>query len=172
MWKNDMVPEQFRNFSSSVPHDDDMVHIVRPIGYTSCLFKGAMKNYTILEKEATAIIKALAYFQQHLYCSPKAYVLTDSQSFLWALRFRSLGISRLERICIKLLSVPFKIIITHVKGEGQPADFLTRIYKVPSSDSGITNALAKQATVVSTPFPVGQIVTPAQILQKIQELPD
>ena len=84
----------------------DAIHVVRPIGYTSSLFKGAMRNYTVMEKEACSLIKGISYFQQHLYCAPESYVLTDSQSFLWALRFKSLGISRIERICIKLLALP------------------------------------------------------------------
>ena len=158
--------------SEAIKTEKSKVHVVRPIGYTSSLFRGAMANYTVLEKEASAIVHAITYFQQYLYCSEKAYVLTDSQSFLWALRFRTLGISRLERICIKLLAIPFRIIVTHIKGSLQPADFLTRVYKVPDKDSDITNYTAKRAIVVRTPFPPGSIVTPQDILNELHNDPE
>ena len=35
--------------------------------------------------------KGISYFQQHLYCAPESYVLTDSQSFLW-LQFGTVGV--------------------------------------------------------------------------------
>ena len=158
--------------SDAVLLEKSKIHVVRPIGYTSSLFRGAMANYTILEKEASAIVHAITYFQQHLYCSEKAFVLTDSQSFLWALRFRTLGISRLERICIKLLAIPFRIIITHIKGALQPADFLTRVYKVPDRDADVTNFTAKRAIVVKTPFPPGSIVTPQDIINELLHDPE
>ena len=153
---------------------DPQVHVVRPIGYMSGVFRGPAENYTVLEKEASAIIKAITHFQHYLYCAPKCYVLTDSQSFCWAMRFRSLGISRLERICIKLMSVPYKIIITHTKGAFQPADNLTRIYKVedPPKHAQVSNHDAKRAVVVSTPFPVGSVVSAEDILKALQRQPD
>ena len=147
---------------------DEQIHIVRPIGYHSGVFSGAEKNYTVLEKETKGLLKNIHHFQQYLYCSPHAYIVTDSQSFLWTLRFKSLGISRLERMCIKLLSLPYKIIVCHQKGTTLAADFLTRLWMLPTDGQGITNFTAKWATVVRTPFSVGQVIETKDIISALE----
>ena len=150
---------------------DQKVHVIRPIGFSSCTFTGASKNYTILEKETKGLLKAIATFQQFLYCAKRSYVVTDSQSFLWTLRFKSLGISRLERMCIKLLALPYKLIITHQKGKNLPADFMTRIWAVPSNDDGISDINAKNAVIIKTPFDIGQVVSTSDILEALRSDP-
>ena len=150
---------------------EQKVHVIRPIGFSSCTFSGASKNYTILEKETKGLLKAIATFQQFLYCAKRSYIVTDSQSFLWTLRFKTLGISRLERMCIKLLSLPYKLIITHQKGKNLPADFMTRIWAVPSNDDGVSDINAKNAVVIKTPFPIGQVVSPEEIIQALRDDP-
>ena len=84
---------------------------------------------------------------------------------------RNLGISKIERMSIRLFSYNFKIIVAHLKGSVLPADLLTRLYHVPKP-STVRLKDAKQASIVNCPFPVAQIVTVQDIVQALQKSPE
>jgi hypothetical protein len=157
---------------NTVAGETDKIHIVKAVGFHSGLFRGSQLNYTILEKEATAILNSIEYFRDELYCAKKTYIITDSQPFLWALRFRNLGISRIERFCIRLLSLPYKLIISHIAGVNQPADALTRVWKVPDELDKVHGKNYKKAIVVTTPFPIGSIIQVQDLITALKAHPE
>ena len=154
---------------TEIMNEDDRVHLVRACGFHSSVFRGAQKNYSVLEKEATGLACSVEHFSPFLRHSTRNFILSDAQSLLWLLKFQNAGLHKLERIIIRLFSYDFKIIIAHVKGIFNIADKFTRLVpKLPSAKM----ADAKRAVVISSPFPIGTIVTPHEILERVKQLPD
>lgn len=149
--------------------DDTRVHVVRAIGFYSGVFTGAALNYSTIEKEISAILKGIDRFLEYLYCANQCVIVTDSQPFCWALRFSRLGISRIERMILKLSQFPFLIIVAHMRGIHHPADFLTRIYRIP--DRPVTPGQAKKAIVIRNPFKIGDIITVDDIIRELKKDP-
>ncbi len=141
---------------------------VRAVGFHSGVFQGPAEHYSSLEKETVGLILAIEHFAHYLVQAPVTYVVTDCQSLIWLLRLRNLGISKIERMCTKLLSYPFKIIVAHLKGNHLPADLLTRLYHVPGPPK-VRLTEAKEARVVRCPFPVGTVIGVEDITLALQE---
>ena len=163
------VSHQPRGDLTTIMNEEDKIHHVRPIGFHSGVFKQAAKNYTVLEKEVTGLLINLESFAHFLEAAVCTYVLTDAQALLWALRWKNSGISKLERMCIRLLSMRFRIIITHIRGTANPADLLTRVVKVPENEYTLKDA--KRAIVVHSPFQPGEIISPQRILDELHKNP-
>ncbi len=154
---------------TTIMKDPTTVFHVRLCGMYSGIFKGAMKHYSSLEQEAVALTLAVEHFAEFLRHAPVTYLITDSQSLLWLLKLRNSNISKIERLLIRLMSLPFKVIVSHLRGEHHPADLMTRFYYVPPTHR-LTEA--KQAIVISTPFPPASIVTKEDILKALRDNPD
>ncbi len=155
---------------TSIMGETDRVHVVKPVAFNSGRFTGAAFNYTALEKETCGLLLSLEAFRHYVACASVTYVVTDSQALVWLLRFRHSNISKLERYIIRLLSYNFKIIVAHLKGSLHPADKLTRVLKIPEQSLRLKDA--KEAIVVETPFRLGQIVTPEEILAELERNPN
>jgi hypothetical protein len=111
--------------------EEHMIHQIVPVGFHSGIFRIAQTQYSILEKETVSTLEACSAFRDMLAPAKAIFLLTDSATFLWVLRFKSLGCARLERFAARLLSLPFRLIITHSKGIYTASDVLTRqTYKV------------------------------------------
>ena len=151
--------------------EKDFVHVVRVVAFHSCLFRGAQAHYGILEKEMYSIFHSLKHFKDHLFAVPATYLITDSQPLLWLMKFRNLGISKLERMIVQITSLPFKIIVSHVAGKVNVADCLTRwAWKVPEVTT--SREARRNAFIVQVPFPIGKLVSLQDIIQKLQDTPD
>ena len=161
---------QPRGDLTAIMKEEDRIHIVKTIGVHSGLFQDAQVNYGTLEKEVTGLVCALESFRHYLGAAVMTYVITDAQGLLWLLRFRRTGISKLERLVIRIFSFPFKMIITHMKGTANPADLLTRVVKVPEPQMTLQDA--KRAVVVSTPFARNKIVTARMLLDALDNNPE
>ena len=159
------------NYIAPIP---GCVHVVRVVAYYSGVFRGPALNYTILEKESIALIRALENFRDELHAAAQTYVVSDSQAFLFLLRYRNLGLSRVERLCVRLLQVEYRIIIGFMKGEYMASDALTRVYKVDDSEEKQRKAAPnyKKAVVVASPFRHGQIVTVADVIYALEKCPN
>ena len=151
--------------------ETDKVHLVRAIGFFSGVFKGPQARYSTLEKETTAVLMAIDHFKYFLRNSKHTYILSDSQAMIWLTRFRNAGLHKLERMITKLYSYSFKIIVCHLRGLSNIADKFTRVHVYPKVPT-IRPCEAKKSIVVETPFPVGSIVTPDEIIQKLEQTPD
>ena len=155
---------------------DGLIYQVLPVGYHSGYFRGAACNYSTLEKEAMGVTLNLAHFEFAMAGAPLTFLVTDSLSLCFLLRFRNTGIHKLERMCMKMFEYPFKIIVCHMKGTQIPADNFTRTgldegyYAITESNIRLTEA--KKATVIYTPFAVGSVVSPREILEALQKCPD
>ncbi len=114
---------------TQIVNDPDTVHQVRVLGLFSGTFQGPAQNYTILEKESVAMLLAIEHFKDFLTMNNKVFVVSDCQAFLWLLRLRQLGISKVQRMCVRLCSYSFKIIVSHIPGANNPVDLLTRVHK-------------------------------------------
>ncbi len=114
------------------------------------------------------MLLSIEHFADFIKMSEKTYVITDCQAVLWMLRLRQLGVGKVQRMCVRLCSYPFELIVAHIKGANNPADLLTRIHKAPIV---VRPKEAKRATVVATPFEQGEVVTLADIIRELERDP-
>ncbi len=154
---------------TEIMQENDKVHHVRAVGYFSGLFRGATLNYTTVEKEMTGLLLGMENFKHMCYMTPACYVITDSQPLVWLLKFRQSGLAKLERACIRLLAMPYQLIVCHLKGSLHPCDLLTRIFKV--QEPAVRLKEAKKAVVVKTPWPLGSVVTLQDIIKELEKDP-
>ena len=165
--KQDRVSKIPKGLTESV--NDGNVHVVRTIAFSSGLFKGPASRYSIMEKEATAMIHSLENFKQYSEaCQAETFVLSDSAAFLWLLLSRNLA-GKLNRLSAKLLSFNFKIIVQHVRGIYNMADAFTRLYVAKKPD--ITTFQYRNAEIIHNPFKPGSIITLDDILKYADENP-
>ena len=116
-----------------------------------------------MEKEFLALLLAVLHFREYLESVPLCYVLSDSQSVLWALNSQNETL-KLSRHLIKLFELNFNLIITHIEGKKNAiADFLSRIYLVDDIKKG-DGLKPKMAQHVTSPFPVLSVVTQQDIV--------
>jgi RNase H-like domain found in reverse transcriptase len=105
---------------------------IRPIFWFSKLFSEAQRErFTALEKEFLSLVNSVMYFRDYIEAVSTTYVLTDSQSLLWALAHKSDSL-KLTRHLLKLHELNANIIFTHVVGtHNSVADYLSRIKTEP-----------------------------------------
>ena len=165
---------QMKNFHlDRIAKTPGCVHVVRVIAYYSGVFRGPALHYSILEKEAVGLIRALEHFRDELYAAKHAYVVSDSQAFLFLLRFQNMGLSRVERLCVRLLQIEYRIIVGFMKGEHMASDALTRVYKIDEGEAtGKKKPNYKKAIVVASPFKLGQVITVEDIVKALETDPD
>ncbi len=145
--------------------DPGVVFQICPVAYTSGLFRGAAVNYSVHEKEGTAILQAIESLKDFLTAVPEVYILTDSAAFLHICQYERAGVSKAQRMAAKLASLPYKLIITHARGVFNVADALTRhAYVVTQA----TPRDAKVAVLIKNPFKPGSIVAPEDIIKAVE----
>ncbi len=143
--------------------EEDKLHYVLPVAFSSHMFPATAKAWQILEKEAFSIVYSLKDLSPLLQSvKGGAFVLTDSQSLTWLLQTTTLArtqATKLQRWAISISELHFSILITHVPGSINPADALSRPYSIvwKVAEDEDTNQLVP-ITVIS-PFPVGAILT-------------
>lgn len=94
------------------------------IGLYSYTFKAAEKNYTVVEKETLAILKAMTHFKTIVF-NCKTQIFTDNKNIL---NTKDLT-NRLNRWRIILEEFDYEL--KHIKGEDNIiADVLSRLYKI------------------------------------------
>jgi len=148
----------------------DKLHVVCNVGYYSSSLSKSQAAYSIIEKEALAVVSSLEFFKPQLQGASKVYVLSDSRPFLYIMKLMRCGISRLQRWSIRLFSLPYEIIMVHIKGCCNVADSLTRVWAVEDDDCEKPDM--KEAIIVTSPFKLGQLITYEDILQVLEEKPN
>ena len=107
----------------------DKLHIVCNVGSLS----KSQEGYSNIEKEAFAVVCSLEFFKPLLQGATQVYVLSDSRPFLFIMKMMKCGISRIQRWSLKLFSMPYSIIMVHIKGTVNYSDSLTRVWAVEGS---------------------------------------
>ncbi len=146
------------------------LHIVCNVGFYSSSLTKSQSSYSIIELEALAVISSLTFFKPLLQGSNELYVLSDSRPFLFIMKLMRCGISRLQRWSIKLFSLPYNLIMVHIKGEANYADSFSRVWKVIDSEEDMPNM--KKPVVVHSPFRIGQLITYDDLLNALNNNPD
>ena len=147
----------------------DKLHVVCNVGYYSSSLSKSQAAYSIIEKEALAVVSSLEFFKPQLQGANKVYVLSDSRPFLYIMKLMRCGISRLQRWSIRLFSLPYEIIMCHIKGTMNVADSLTRVWAV--EDDIDEKPDMKEAILVSSPFKIGQLITYDDLLEALEKQP-
>ena len=111
----------------------------RPIAFFSRKFNERERRImAVHELEAIAILRALKHFSYLLPPNENTYVYSDSKSLLW---LRESTENRLLRISYQLRH--FNFTLTHIPGEANPADYLSR----PPSEMVKIHAMNVGATI-------------------------
>ncbi len=147
------------------PHKGQ-IQQVRVISTHSGVFQGPMQRYSSLEKEATALVLSVERCRDIFACSKMNFVVSDCRSLLWMLRLQNCGNQKIERLAIRLFSLPFSIIVAHCRGESNPADLLTRFYHVPPQ---YTKQQIRKAEIIESPFKIGEVVTVQDLTQALEQ---
>jgi hypothetical protein len=113
----------------------DKLHVICNVGYYSSSLSKSQEGYSIIEKEAFAVVSSLEFFKPLLQGAKEVYVLSDSRPFLFIMKMMKCGISRIQRWSLKLFSMPYTIIMVHIKGTVNYSDSLTRVWAVEESMS-------------------------------------
>ena len=111
------------------------VFIVKPCSWYSKTFSlSQIRSFSSMEKEFFGILLACLNFREYIESAVLTYLLSDSQSILWALKHRESNL-KISRWCLKLFEYRFNLIMSHISGKKNViSDFLSRIYYVDSTD--------------------------------------
>jgi hypothetical protein len=148
----------------------DKLHIICNVGYFSSSLSKSQEGYSIIEKEAFAVVSSLEFFKPLLQGAKEVYVLSDSRPFLFIMKMMKCGISRIQRWSLKLFSMPYTIIMVHIKGTVNYSDSLTRVWAVEETSE--VKADLKKAIVVESPFKIGQLITYDDLNEALEKNPD
>ena len=161
--------------SPLVPYlqEENMLHLIKPLAFHSGTMPNSSQSWTSLEHETYGVCQSVNHLYSYLAPAKETYLLSDCIAFCWLFKRIKINkgpISKLVRWLIKLSALPFKIIVSHVKGINQPADCLSRPYpmalKAQESIEGLT------AHAVVSPFKVGTVLDLETIDNYIQGLID
>ncbi len=87
------------------------------------------KRYSIVAKEALAVILGVTKFRQELEAVRERAIITDSSAIVFILSGCRAGNSRLARLAMTLLSMPMKVVIKHRSGNDNIVpDVLSRFF--------------------------------------------
>ena len=148
----------------------DKLHIVCNVGYFSSSLSKSQEGYSIIEKEAFAVVCSLEFFKPLLQGATQVYVLSDSRPFLFIMKMMKCGISRVQRWSLKLFSMPYSIIMVHIKGTVNYSDSLTRVWAVEESEEDKPDM--KKAIMIESPFKIGQLVTYDDLVEALEKNPN
>jgi len=146
------------------------LHIICNVGFYSSSLSKSQEGYSIIEKEAFAVVSSLEFFKPLLQGISEVYVLSDSRPFLFIMKMMKCNISRIQRWSLKLFSMPFTIIMVHIKGTVNYSDSLTRVWAVEEEPTAQPDL--KKAVMVTSPFKIGQLVTYDDLVEALEKFPD
>ena len=148
----------------------DKLHLICNVGYFSSSLSKSQEGYSIIEKEAFAVMCSLEFFKPLLQGAKEVYVLSDSRPFLFIMKMMKCGISRIQRWSLKLFSMPYTIIMVHIKGTVNYSDSLTRVWAVEETDEPKPDMT--KAIMVESPFKVGQLITYDDLTEVLEKNPN
>jgi len=148
----------------------DKLHVICNVGYYSSSLSKSQEGYSIIEKEAFAVVCSLEFFKPLLQGAKEVYVLSDSRPFLFIMKMMKCGISRIQRWSLKLFSMPYTIIMVHIKGTVNYSDSLTRVWAVEESNEPKPDM--KKAIMVESPFKIGQLITYNDLVEVLEKNPN
>jgi hypothetical protein len=148
----------------------DKLHVICNVGYYSSSLSKSQEGYSIIEKEAFAVVCSLEFFKPLLQGAKEVYVLSDSRPFLFIMKMMKCGISRIQRWSLKLFSMPYTIIMVHIKGTVNYSDSLTRVWAVEESNEPKPDM--KKAIMVESPFKIGQLITYDDLVEVLEKNPN
>jgi len=149
--------------------DKTKLNVICNVGFYSSSLSKSQSNYSIIEKEAFAVISSIEFFKPILQAANKVYVLSDSRPFLYILKLMKAGMSRLQRWSMKLFDLPFEVIMCHVKGTCNYSDSLTRVWAVQDPDEAAPDM--KKPIIVTSPFKIGQLITYDDMVEALAKYP-
>lgn len=111
----------------------------RPVCYASRTLNSAEKNYSQIQREATAIIFGVRRFHQYLYGRASPFVLRTDHKPLLTIFGPHRGIpevsaNRLQRYAIFLSA--YNYTIQFIRSSNNSADFLSRVSEGPNGERG------------------------------------
>ena len=114
---------------------DKYVFLVKPCCWYSKTFTlNQIRSFSSMEKEFFGILLALQNFREYIESAVLTYLLSDSQSILWALKHRESNL-KVTRWCLKLFEYRFNLVMSHISGKKNViSDFLSRIYYVNTNE--------------------------------------
>ena len=148
----------------------DKLHLICNVGFYSSSLSKSQEGYSIIEKEAFAVVCSLEFFKPLLQGATEVYVLSDSRPFLFIMKMMKCGISRIQRWSLKLFSMPYTIIMVHIKGTVNYSDSLTRVWTVEESTEHKPDM--KKAIMVESPFRIGQLITYDDLVEALEKNPN
>jgi len=102
--------------------------------YSKTFTLSQIRSFSSMEKEFFGILLALQNFREYIESAVLTYLLSDSQSILWALKHRESNL-KCTRWCLKLFEYRFNLVMSHISGKKNViSDFLSRIYYVDSDE--------------------------------------
>ena len=163
--------EYLKNHEKEFPHitslfgDTDQLHIIRLVSLKSGVFSETIQRYTSLEREALALVLALKFYEPLLRTAQKTYILSDASAIAWLaranLRGRAPSVGKLYRYWMTITQLEFTVILAHISGLYNCADFLSRFqYPVAWKQDPQEDVEPK---VVCSPFPLGSTITLEQL---------
>jgi len=150
--------------------DKERLHVVCNIGYYSSSLSKSQEGYSIIEKEALAAVSSLEFFKPFLQGARQVYLLTDSRPFLYIMKLMKCGVSRIQRWSVKLHSLPYELIMVHIKGTVNYSDTLTRVWTVQENENPTVDM--KKAIMIESPFKIGQILTLDDVQEALDKNPN
>lgn len=132
-------------------------NIERPISYASRTLSAAEKNYSQIQKEATAIIFGVKKYHQYLYGRADPFILCTDHKPLVAIFGSKKGVpevsaNRLQRYALYLASYNYEI--RYVRSANNTADFLSRAVVEPIDKAIIENTSSARETAAYINFVV------------------
>lgn len=120
----------------------DKDNVERPVSYASRALTPAEKQYSQIQKEATAIIFGVRKYHQYLYGRSEAFVLrTDHKPLLSIFRpekgIPEVSANRLQRYALFLSAYNYKI--EYVSSANNCADFLSRSMVPQTTPTAVTS---------------------------------
>jgi RNase H-like domain found in reverse transcriptase len=124
-----------------------------------------------MEKEFLALVHCATHFRDLIMSCPIAFILSDSQPVLWALRHKDESV-RLTRYLLKLFELPLNFICFHLEGSKNAiADYISRIAFV--DENVVTSDIhPKTAQHVVPTFSPMQVITKDEIQKAFRENPN
>ncbi|KAG7301819.1 hypothetical protein JYU34_013203, partial [Plutella xylostella] len=121
--------------------------VEQPISYASRTLNAAERNYSQIQKEATAIVFGVRRYHQYLYARSEPFVLRTDHKPLLAIFGSHKGVpevsaNRLQRYSLFLSS--YNYVIEYVRSAENTADFLSRA-PLPETSSRASAGLAGNA---------------------------
>jgi hypothetical protein len=168
-------PETFdpmKTMTQKIQELEKYIFHVRPIQFYSKLFtQSQILRYHSMEKEFVGLVHTVIHFRDLIMSCPVAFVLSDSQPVLWALKHKDESV-RLTRYLLKLFEYPLNFICVHLEGsKNAVSDYLLRIAIVDETKPR-NNLGYRDAQHVFPTFPPMTVLTKDDIVNAFNQKPN